>query len=164
VSFLEVALERHKEMREAADQAEQPEPPSPSTAAKLERSRAESGGAISWQQTNLIVAFCGSAFLSGCLSAHCRALLAACSRAESAPPRAASMLAPILPERLDSLGAGPLMSGAIFGAYPFTNAIVSLFVPSMIDSCVLHAQAPSSAPLSSPQGGPQAAAHPRPGR
>ena len=43
------------------------------------------------------------------------------------------MLAPILPSRLDQLHAGAFMRGAIFGAYPFTVAIVSLFVPQLID-------------------------------
>ena len=46
-------------------------------------------------------------------------------------PHAASMLAPILPERLDELHSPPLMRGAIFGAYPATVAVVSLFVPQM---------------------------------
>jgi MFS family permease len=43
------------------------------------------------------------------------------------------MLAPILPARLDQLHSSALMRGAIFGAYPFTVAVVSLFVPQLID-------------------------------
>ena len=43
------------------------------------------------------------------------------------------MLAPILPARLDQLHSTAIMRGAIFGAYPFTVAVVSLFVPQLID-------------------------------
>jgi len=63
-------------------------------------------------QVNLLFALCASVFLSGCLT---------------------SVLAPILPARLDELHCPTFLRGAVFGAYPATVAVVSLFVPQLID-------------------------------
>ena len=63
-------------------------------------------------QANLLFALCASVFLSGCLT---------------------SVLAPILPARLDELHCPTFLRGAVFGAYPATVAVVSLFVPQLID-------------------------------
>ena len=49
----------------------------------------------------------------------------------AAPARAASVLAPVLPEVLTSMHCPPLLKGAIFGAYPLTVAFASLAVPAL---------------------------------
>ncbi len=69
------------------------------------------------------------------------------------PARAASLLAPVLPDRLTELHAGAVMRGAIFGAYPLTVALVSLFVPRLADRRAPRAAAAHALPLTPPDAG-----------
>ncbi len=90
-------------------------------------------GSITWAQRNLLFALCASVFLSGCLSARAPRVRLHFRVLTHTATHAASMLAPILPARLDELHSPAIMRGAIFGAYPATVAVVSLFVPQLID-------------------------------
>ena len=96
---------------------------------------------LQWHQLNLLIALCSSVFLSGCLSASpcapcgVRAPPGCAGLTRSRAPRhpAVSVLAPVLPGRLDELSAPGALRAAIFGAYPLTLANFSLVVPWLVD-------------------------------
>ena len=96
---------------------------------------------LQWHQLNLLIALCSSVFLSGCLSASRRGSggvrappgCACLTRLRSPRRPAVSVLAPVLPGRLDELSAPGALRAAIFGAYPLTLANFSLLVPWLVD-------------------------------
>lgn len=97
-------------MQPAGQKAGGPAPVRTSASAAPAAKRPPSG--IRYEQYNLLLALCVSPFLSGCLT---------------------SVLIPVLPKHLEQMHTPVWLRGFIFGVYPYTVALVSLFVPQMTE-------------------------------